>query len=79
VKERIVGEVTTRNKPHAVRIAESGSYTYVGCATVGSSESAEVWQIKRINDTGSGFTIEWADGDTNFDNNWSQRGSLSYS
>jgi hypothetical protein len=78
MKERVTGEVVSRGKPLATRTAESGSYTYVGHATVGASTAAAVWQIKRITDTGVGFTIEWANGDSKFDNVWDDRGGLSY-
>jgi len=79
MKERIAGEVVTRNKLYSIRIERVGSYTYVGTATVGSATSAGVWQIRRITNTGAGFNIQYADGDTDYDNIWDNRGSLSYS
>ena len=62
----------------ALRLAESAPYTYIGKATTGASESASVWQIFRMDET-SGLKIEWADGNSNFDNIWSDYASLSYS
>lgn len=55
--------------------------TYVGKATIGSSASSAVWQIKKIDETGTPITmvITWADGNATFDNVWDNRASLSYS
>jgi hypothetical protein len=51
---------------------------YVGNAAAGAVESDPVWKIKRIYLVG-GVTVTNADGDTNADNVWSNRASLSYS
>ena len=51
----------------ALRLAESGNYTYIGKADIGSLSSDPVWQIKRIDET-SGLVISWADGDDLYDN-----------
>lgn len=55
--------------------------TYVGKAAIGSSASGAVWQIKKINETGSpiDLVITWADGNSNYDNIWNDRASLTYS
>lgn len=64
----------------ATRLDEaSATITYVGKAATGSATSAAVWQIQRLTDTGSGLTVEWADGNDSFDNVWDNRASLSYS
>lgn len=56
------------------------TYTYVGEAEPGSADSAAAWRIKRIETTGTAGThIEWADGDSSFDNIWDNREALSYS
>jgi len=53
---------------------------YLGDADVGSSESSSVWRIQRLEFTAGGsVTITFADGNDNFDNNWTNRASLSYS
>lgn len=57
----------------------SGNLTYLGIAMINSSASDAVWQIRRIQKVGSVTTIEWADGNDNFDNIWDDRASLSYS
>jgi hypothetical protein len=59
---------------------ESSTYNYVGDAPEGSSESAAVWRIYRITNSGTAsLAKEWADGNSNFDNVWANRASLSYS
>lgn len=65
----------------SVRIAYSGSNPiYIGVAAPGSSISDNVWRIKRISYSGDNPTvIEWADGDTKYDNVWGNRTLLSYS
>lgn len=57
----------------------SATVTYVGAAAAGASESDAVWQISRLTTSGSVLTVQWADGNTNFDNNWANRASLTYS
>lgn len=52
---------------------------YVGKATPGSLTSDAVWQIQRITIAGSDFSIEWADGDPDFNNVWDDRLILAYS
>jgi hypothetical protein len=61
----------------ALRLAESGNYTYIGKAEIGASPSSAVWQIKRIDET-SGLVISWADGDDIYDNVWDNYLTLSY-
>lgn len=57
----------------------SATVTYVGEAAVGSSLSTALWRIKRLTQSGTVLLIEWADGNSNFDNIWDNRASLSYS
>lgn len=63
---------------YAIKITESGDYTYVAFANPGTAESAESWQCLRI-DESSGFRLEWADGNTNFDNSAEDLTALDYS
>lgn len=53
---------------------------YLGDAAVGSVTSTASWRIQKLEFgvTGS-VTITFADGNTNFDNIWNNRTSLSYS
>lgn len=57
------------------------SVTYVGKAAIGSSVNSAVWQIKRVDESGTPITtvITWADGNSSYDNVWSNRSSLTYS
>lgn len=74
-------EMITDQTPLTMRVAvNSGdsNLTYIGSASVGGLASAEVWRIKLIDET-SGTIMTWADGNSNFDNEWDERENLSYS
>jgi hypothetical protein len=65
---------------YAERIDEASStVTYFGKAVIGTADAGTVWQIKRLTETGTVVLTEWADGDALFNNQWSNRASLSYS
>lgn len=71
---------TAVNSEEAQRIDESSAtVTYVGLAAAGSGNASAVWKIKKIEVSGTVTTISWADGNTNYDNVWNNRASLSYS
>jgi hypothetical protein len=56
----------------------SSTLTYIGHATPGTLNAAAAWRIRRV--TGSSdITVEWADGNANYDNVWDDRAGLSYS
>lgn len=55
----------------------SATITYIGKAPVGSLASDAVWKIMKI-DESSGTVITYADGNSNFDNVWNNRASLTY-
>jgi len=64
----------------ATRLDEvSDVLSYVGEASPGTATSAAGWRVKRIDETGGDIVVEWADGDSDFDNVWDNRASLSYS
>ena len=67
--------------PNYSKIIEvTGDFTYVMQAVIGSGTSGEaIWQVKRIYASGGETTIEWADGDDDFDNSASAYLSLAYS
>lgn len=58
------------------KIVESGGYTYICYAPVGTAEATEGWQIFRVDATGNKM---YADGDANYDNAASDPASLTYS
>lgn len=64
---------------YAVRLDDTttASVTYVGKAAIASTTSASVWQVQKIDET-TGMVITWADGNSNFDNVWDNRASLTY-
>lgn len=71
---------TLPGAPQAVRIDEVDAVdTYIGKADPGSVESAAVWQIQRLTVSGTVTSIEWADGNDEFNNVWDDRASLTYS
>lgn len=67
--------------PYAQQVDFEGSTIYKGWAAVGSSTSSSLWRIQKIEFVGldEDVVITWADGDSNFDNIWDNRVSLSYS
>ena len=65
---------------YATRLDEaSATVTYVGKALPGTASSAALWQIFRMTESSGDLTIEYADGDDNFDNVYDSRAGLSYS
>lgn len=64
----------------AVRMDEltTPDITYVGKARPGEAVGDAVWQILKMDDSGDGLVITWADGDTSFDNVWDDRATLTY-
>ena len=61
----------------------SESVIYKGEASVGSTESASVWRIRKLTVSVTGnlvdVTEEWANGTANFEHAWDQRTDLLYS
>lgn len=73
------GRLKTADAALATRVDEaSATLTYVGAAAPGTAAAAAAWQVKRI-DTSAGTVILYADGDSLFDNVWTDRATLSYS
>lgn len=89
ISGEVEGKRATVSNPLAVSVSSSkvfatiideasATVTYVGKADPGTATSSALWQIQKI-DTSSGTVITWADGDGDFDNEWDNRASLSYS
>ena len=57
----------------------TGTTIYVGWAQPGTLTSVSEWKIVRKTVSGDDWVMEWADGNTLFDNEWDERTSLSYS
>jgi hypothetical protein len=50
---------------------------YLGLAAIDSNISQPVWQIKKLDFT-TGVIMLWADGNSNFDNVWNDRATITY-
>jgi hypothetical protein len=57
----------------------SATLTYIGEAPTGASPSQAVWRISRLQILGAETIIQYANGNTNWDNKWDDRASLTYS
>jgi hypothetical protein len=53
--------------------------SYVGDSEPSTATSASLWKIRRIQTIGTVTTIAYADGNSDFDNIWDNRASLTYS
>lgn len=64
---------------YKVLLDDDGAGTiFIGEAQPGTLTSAASWRIKKIVESGAITTIGWADGNSNFDNIWNSRASLTY-
>lgn len=64
---------------YASRLDEDGTTIYIGFAALASTDSASVWQIRRLTQEGTQLVTKWANGSNTFTNSWANRASLSYS
>lgn len=79
--DKVLHDVATSSATYATIVDEaSATVTYVGKAKLGTAQASALWQIFKITESGSTITtITWADGNSNFDNVWNDRASLTYS
>lgn len=64
----------------ALKVVESGSYTYVCVAPTGTSQATALWQCKKVDESVAGTTVvTWADGDAEFNNVATDPTALTYS
>jgi len=76
----LLTEIRVLNGAYAMQTdAASATVTYKGWAAPGTATNAASWRIERITETSGDFSIQFADGDRNFDNIWDNRAALSYS
>jgi len=74
------GEVTEGNFTTYMDYDENNNPIYIGKAQIGTTTDSALWQIKKLNWTGSNLTsIQWAEGTDDFTNVWDDRSGLSYS
>lgn len=79
--DETTGAALTQSPATALRFDVVDTTTsYLGKAAIGTLGSSGTWQVRRLTFTaGGGVTLEYADGDGNYDNIWDNRASLSYS
>lgn len=66
--------------PNKVLVDTSTSgTTYVGEAVPNSATSSALWRVYKVAVSATSTTVQFADGNDNFDNVWNDRSSLSYS
>jgi hypothetical protein len=70
------GTASTSN--YTWKITETGSFSYIAKAAIGTAQSANEWQVYRV-DESTGTIILWADGNADFDNVATDLTALSYS
>ena len=73
------GTVTVTEERYTKLVDDVGQTLYIGEADAGSARSAAVWRIRRVTESGQDVDIEWADGNTDFDNIWDDRTTYTYS
>jgi len=67
-------------KALAIKITESGNYTYIALAKPGTAQATNKWQVKRIDESEAGsVVVTFADGDCNFNNVATDLTALTYS
>jgi hypothetical protein len=65
---------------YAVRYDDVGSdIAYLGEAIVGTSSASALWRIRKLDSSNLDLVVTWADGDSDFNNIWDDRISLTYS
>lgn len=73
------GNWTVGNPSYAKRYDQvSDTLAYLGEAAAGSGVSDSTWRIQRLDFTGGNVVVQWADGNSSFDNVWNNRASLTY-
>lgn len=73
-------EMATQYATQYDQDADPPSYAYLGHAVPGTATSAATWRIQKLTfGAGGDVSTQWADGNSNFDNVWDNRASLSYS
>ena len=74
-----VSEVKITDNEKIIIDESTAGTIYVGRATIGTATTSATWQIQRTMTVANITTVEWADGNIQYDNVWDNRGSLSYS
>ena len=56
---------------------DSNTY-YIGEAPFGAATTDPIWRIKRLVFSGANFTLDWADGNDEFNKIWDNRTLFTY-
>ncbi len=73
-----IHKTLTEHQPEPI-IHIVGTLTYKGYAPLGTPVGYAGWKILRITTTASDIITEYADGDMNYDNVWSNHETLKFS
>jgi hypothetical protein len=77
--EPVITTTTVYSKNVDMAVSGSDDIIYKGYAVPGTATSAPAWRISKLTINSQGDVVtQWADGNSNFDNVWDNRGSLSY-
>ena len=80
IGNNLLNSLNNESLPKTINIDESVSnIVYFGYADAGSLSSNPSWRVKKIEISGLVSITTYADGNTNFDNIWDNRLTLSYS
>lgn len=55
-----------------------GGVEYFGWALPNTATSVSRWKMMRITTISDDFVVEWADGNSNYDNEWDERAAATY-
>lgn len=79
VLDSVIREITAEDEMYDIEIDTSvAGVTYVGQAVPGTATSDTVWRIKKITETVSGSSVDWAGGSAAFAWSWDDHLSLTY-
>lgn len=72
-----IGTVVVQEELLEVRVDDIGGGTiFVGEAFIPGTTSSSNWRIRKIVDNSGTVDIQWADGNSNFDNVWDNIGTM---
>lgn len=71
--------VTEEDEVYDIEVDTSvPNVTYVGQALPGTSSSVASWRIKKITETSTGSSVDWANGSAEFVHKWDDHLTLTY-
>jgi hypothetical protein len=67
------------NEKKIIYVEPTPATGYLGTAAPGAATSDPVWRIQRLSYSGNDLTVEFAEGNAEYDNVWDDRAGLTYS